>query len=675
MYEHEQERMKALIQTLNQASDAYYNGREELMSNYEWDALFDELLSLEAETGIVLDDSPTNNVSADDIDGLKEEHEFPALSLAKTKSINAFRKWADGRPVWLSVKLDGCTLVATYDDGKLTKLLTRGNGTIGTNITALAPAIQNLPLEIKPKNGLDVSGHMVIRGEAVMSYHDFEIVNGQSEEEYANPRNLVSGTLALKSVEKVRSRKIRWLPFTLVYTERDMNSWGERMNYLIQLGFETVKFTAYHPDGNDGLMSLEYGVQEYTKMVEDGLYDYPADGLVEVYDDVAYAASGSVTGHHATRAGYALKWKDEEAVTKLKYIEWSCAAQCITPVAVFEPVQLEGTTVQRASLANISECRRLNIGDTGSEISVIKANKIIPKVVSVSDKAGNLVIPDTCPVCGSPTKIRVSESGAETLICVNENCSAKKLSQFTRFVSRDGMNIDGVSTSTLEKFVSLGWIHTVVDFYKLSSHFDELKTMPGFGKRSVEKLEVSIEKSKSVTASHLLYALSIPMVGHDVVKRLLQQYNLKELLADVNHAAQSDDLLRYSYIDGIGPEKSTAFVSWFQNDENVYVLNELISYLNVTDMDKRTESATVDSNMAGLTFVVTGNVIYFMNRKELQQYIEAHGGKVSGSVTKKTSYLINNDVNSTSGKNKKAKELGIEILSEDDFMKKFGVEF
>ena len=653
--------MRKLVDELNEASDVYYNGKGEILSDYEWDAKFDELKSLEDTSGIVLDDSPTQNVSKDDVEGKKEKHEYPALSLAKTKSIKDFVKWAAGKDVWLSVKLDGATLVATYDNGRLSKLLTRGNGAVGTNITHLASAIHGIPLKIQDM------GHMVVRGEAVLTYADFEAFNAVAEESYANPRNLVAGSLNLKKVSDVKPRNIRWVAFTLVYTDNDIVSWGDRMSYLSDLGFETVYSIKCSTFDENAVDSLEKGVQKLTSMIESGNYQYPADGLVESYDDTEYAKGGSITGHHATRAGFALKWKDESVISTLDHIEWSCAAQAITPVAVFKPVSLEGTVVKRASLANISECERLGIGDKGSEIEVIKANKIIPKVIHVEKKVGQLVLPDVCPVCGEKTEVKVSSSGAKTLHCTNVKCAAKQLSKFTRFVSKDGMNIEGLSTSNIEKFVNNGWIRCYADFYDLEKYFDELKEMDGFGEKSVLNLKVSIDKSRNIDAKNLLYALCIPMVGHDVIKKLLKEYSFSNLLEDVLKASERQDFGRYSFINGIGPEKSEAFVRWFCDEDNLESLNNLLVKVDI----RENIVSNVGGKCDGLTFVITGDVYQFKNRKELQIYIEANGGKATGSVTGKTSYLINNDISSMSGKNRKAKELGVPIISEEEFLTMF----
>ena len=658
-------RMQQLINELNEASDAYYNGRSELMTDYEWDQRFDELKRLEAETGTTLPDSPTQKVSEDTITGQKEEHEFAALSLAKTKQIGDLVKWAEERPIWISWKLDGLTLVVTYDNGHLTKVVTRGNGHIGTNITHLSRSINGIPQEIKAQ------GHVVIRGEAVISYDDFERFVMESGEDYANPRNLASGSLTLKDADEVKARHIQWIPFTLVYTEEEIVSWGKRMEWLDNLGFNTVERRLIN---QPEFSAVEGVINTFTQEVTSKQNPYPVDGLVVCYDDTAYAQTGSVTGHHATRAGLAFKWQDEAADTVLKEIEWSCAASTISPVAIFQPVELEGTTVKRASLCNISECERLGIGGEGTQISVIKANKIIPKVIAVTNCIGLFSVPDKCPVCHAPTQIAVSEaSGTKTLRCTNPECAAKQLKKLARFVSKEGMNIDGISEQTLSKFINLGWISEYADIYELRSHILELSRMEGFGEKSASNIMRSIDKSREVEAHRLLYALNIPLCGLDVCKRLLSAYSLDDL---VNEAVkQSDDLFAtqaepqdvFAHINGIGPEKSAQFVLWFRNAQNLARYRHLLTKLTVTTPDVSPSG----DRCQGLTFVITGDVHNFKNRNELKAYIESQGGKVASAVSGSTSFLINNDVNSTSGKNKKAQQLGIPIISEDDFITKY----
>lgn len=665
--------MRLLVDKLNQASDAYYNGRGETMTDYEWDALFDELKQLEQEEGEILPDSPTNKVSEDNIIGQKEDHEFAALSLAKTKKPEDLAKWAEGRAIWLSWKLDGMTLVVTYDEGRLTKVVTRGNGHTGTNITHLAKAINGIPSTIKAE------GHVVIRGEAVISYEDFERFNMENDEEYANPRNLASGSLTLKDPAEVAQRHINWIPFTLVYTDENITSWGARMDYLQKIGLKCVE---HEQITNPTLANIDNVISQWTQKVTDRKNPYPVDGLVIVYDDTEYASTGSVTGHHATRSGYAFKWQDESAHTELVEIEWSCAASTISPVAIFTPVELEGTTVKRASLCNISECERLGMGNKGTKIEVIKANKIIPKVIKVNETVGNLVIPEHCPVCHARTEISISAaSGTKTLHCSNAACPAKQLKKFARFVSKEGVNIDGISEQTLAKFINLGWIKDYADIFKLPTYVLQISQLEGFGEKSATNMMRSIEKARHVEARKLLYALSIPLCGQDVCNRLLSAYSFEELttlakgdskntdegstLQPNLFTPQAEEAL--AMVPGIGPEKAGSFVKWFKNRENQEVFDRLLPELDI----EQSSTAAVGNRCQGLTFVVTGDVFHFKNRNELKAYIESQGGKVTGSVSKSTSFLINNDVTSTSGKNQKAAQLGIPVISEDEFISKF----
>lgn len=647
--------MKSLVERLNQASDSYYNGKGELMTDYEWDALFDQLKRLEEETGEILPDSPTNRVSEDSIVGKKEEHEFAALSLAKTKQVSDLVKWAEDRPIWISWKLDGLTLVVTYDGGKLTKIVTRGNGHIGTNITHLAPAISGIPATISE------NGHLVVRGEAVISYTDFEQFIIESEGDYANPRNLASGSLTLKDIEEVKQRHIQWIPFTLVYTERELTSWGERMQMLKDLGMNPVERERIDRPTTE---NIQLEIDKFTEKVTSKKNPFPVDGLVICYDDTAYAATGSVTGHHATRAGFAFKWQDEHADTVLDHIEWSCAASTITPVAVFKPVELEGTTVQRASLCNVSECERLGIGDKGTRLQVIKANKIIPKVINITEVVGSFVIPAECPVCHATAVVRESESGTKTLHCTNAACPAKQLKKFARFVSKEGINIDGISEQTVWKFINHGFIREYADFYKLKNYAFEISCFEGFGKKSVSNLLESVEKSRHTDGRHLLYALNIPLCGGDVAKKLLSRYKVKELIETARLSMFDDE---FASIDGIGPEKSAKFIAWFKDDVHFQHVQHLLSELIIEEH----EPVETGNKCQGLTFVVTGDVHHYKNRNELKAYIESQGGKVTGSVSKSTNFLINNDAASQSSKNKKAHELNIPIITEDEFIEKF----
>lgn len=658
--------MRTLVEELNRASDAYYNGRGELMTDYEWDAKFDQLKQLESQSGMVLPDSPTHRVSADTTVGKKEEHEFSALSLAKTKQPADLAKWAEGRPIWMSWKLDGLTLVVTYDEGQLTKVVTRGDGHIGTNITHLAQAINGIPQTIH------ATGHVVVRGEAVISYEDFERFNLESDEEYANPRNLASGSLTLKDPREVAQRHIRWIPFTLVHTDEEIPTWGARMDWLKKAGLGAVD---HERIDDPTLEHVEAAIERWTEKVTKRENPYPVDGLVIVYDDAEYAATGSVTGHHATRAGYAFKWADESASTELDHVEWSCAASTISPVAVFRPVELEGTTVKRASLCNISECERLGMGGKGTQLEVIKANKIIPKVIKVKQAVGPFSIPDQCPVCGSPTRVDVSAaSGTKTLHCTHAACPAKQLRKFARFVSKQGVNVDGISEQTLQKFINLGWIRDYADIFDLPTHAMEIAALEGFGVKSATNIRQSVERARKVEARRLLYALSIPLCGQDVCNRLLSAYSLNDLIALAEGNVRPTDLFTPSaeetlaMIPGIGPEKAKSFVAWFAQEEHRSVMARLLNVLTV----EQTSTAATGEKCKGLVFVVTGDVHHYKNRNELKAYIESQGGKVTGSVSKSTSYLINNDVTSTSSKNQKAHQFNIPIISEDEFVERFG---
>ena len=649
-----EQRIKYLIEQLNLASQAYYNGQNEIMTNYEWDAMFDELTLLEQETGIILEDSPTQRTGMEVEAGEREEHEFPALSLAKTKQVEELQAWAGDRDIWLSWKLDGLTLVLTYDGGVLTKILTRGNGTAGNNITFLKQAIGGIPLTIAYK------GHMVVRGEAVISYSDFDQINDMIEdddEKYANPRNLASGTLNLDDLEEVKKRHVNFHAFTLVYMDDPILSWGERMKYLEDMNFIVVEHEKTTASG------LSDVIERWTEKVERGEMDLPVDGLVICYDDTEYAASGSVTGHHATRAGYAFKWADEAVDTRLRYIEWSCAVSTISPVAVFEPVQIEGTTVSRASLCNISEIERLGLG-AECTLSVIKANKIIPKCIAVKDAKGEVVIPETCPVCGASTKIYISpKSGTKTLHCTNPDCTAKNVKKFTRFVSKQAMDIDGLSVQTMLKFINQGYIREFADLYHLSEHFDEISQMDGFGEKSCTNMNLAIEKSRNVHPVNLIYALCIPMIGIDAGKKIVAEVGFDGFLKRMEEQDDFED------IDGIGLEKSNSILLWYQKKENRMMLEHLLQEIQVEKVEVKDTSA---GSCVGQTFVITGDVHQFKNRNEFKAYVEAQGGKVTGSVSKKTTYLVNNDLESASSKNKKAKELGIPIISEDTFVEMFG---
>ena len=654
-------RMEVLIAELNAASEAYYGGKEELMSNFEWDAKFDELSALEEQTGLILPDSPTQAVSfseeGDNPDGVKEAHEFPALSLAKTKKVEDLQKWAGDRPVWLSWKLDGLTLVLTYDNGSLSRILTRGNGTVGTNITYMKEAIAGFPLK------LSYQGHLVVRGEATISYPDFERINDsleEDEEKYANPRNLASGTLALdaKHIAKVRERALTFNAFTLVYLEENISSWGERMAFLDKEGFTTVDrelMDAQH---------LPEAIARWTERVETGDMLIPVDGLVITYDDTEYASSGSVTGHHATRGGLAFKWQDASAVTTLDHIEWSCAASVITPVAVFDPVRLEGTTVSRASLCNLSELERLGIGeDRKTTLEIIKANKIIPKVISVKSREGSVTVPKECPVCRAPAKITVSGSGTKTLRCTNASCPAKNLKKFERFVGKNGLDIDGISSETLKDFINEHFIAGYADIFRLSRYADVIREMDGYGDKSCENLMAAIEASRRADPVKLIVAMSIPLIGTDAAQRFIRTLGWQGFLQRLEEGTGFDDL------GGIGPERSNSVLSWYADAANKASFRDLLSELTVENVEP---SAPAQGSCAGLTFVITGDVYTFRNRDEFKAYVEQQGGKVAGSVSGKTSFLVNNDAQSSSSKNRKAAELNVPVITEDEFIARFG---
>ena len=648
------DKIDELVESLNRASKAYYNGADEIMPNYEWDAMFDELTQLEKETGYIRQDSPTQNAGYEAEAGNREPHEYPALSLAKTKSIEELKKWAGDMPIWLSWKLDGLTLVLTYDGGRLVKILTRGNGTVGSNITFLQDAISGFPKEIPYK------GHMVVRGEATISYTDFKLLNDTIEdddEKYANPRNLASGTLNLDDVEEVKRRHVVFYAFTLVHIDDDIISWGDRMSYLSDMKFNVVKREATDAAG------LDEAVKRWTRDVESGRMDVPVDGLVICYDDTAYAAGGSVTGHHATRAGFAFKWQDEAVDTRLRYIEWSCAVSTISPVAVFEPVQIEGTTVSRASLCNLTEIERLGVGKECT-LSVIKANKIIPKCIAVKDAVGEVEIPKECPVCHHPTRIFVSKnSGVKTLHCTNPDCTAKNVKKFSRFVSKSGMDIDGLSVQTMLKFINEGFIKQFPDIYHLPEHFDKISSMEGFGEKSCMNMQTAIEKSRHVHPVNLIFALCIPLIGTDAGKKIVNAIGFDGFADRMRNATDFVD------IDGIGQVKSGSILEWYANPKNSAMFEALIKELDIEKVDIKDMS---EGSLNGKTFVITGDVHDFANRSEFKAYVESQGGKVTGSVSKKTDYLVNNDTESTSSKNKKAKELGIPIISEDTFIEMFG---
>lgn len=642
-----QQRIQELITELNKASEIYYSGQSELISNYEWDAKFDELQNLERETGIILDNSPTHNISREKHINNKIKHEFPALSLPKSKEVKDLIRYADSKPINLSWKLDGLTLVVIYNNGKLSKVITRGDGIYGSDITHLAPAIANIPETINYKK------HIVIRGEAVISYSDFENLNAKYDNAYENPRNLAAGSCnPLTDLETIKDRCLTFIPFTLVYFEdNDIKSWNARMEFLRSLKFKTVDSELISDPEN-----LESYINKWSDKVE--TFDYPVDGLVITYDDVIYASQGNLTGHHDTRGGYAFKWPDEVAETVLENIEWSVSMNSINPVAIFKPVRLEGTTVTRASLCNISECERLNIGGPGTKLNIIKANKIIPKVIS-AEKHDNFNIPDTCPVCKFRTAISTSETGIKTLICINENCSAKNLSKLTRFVSKYAFDINGLSEKKLEDLVNKNLISNIYDIIDIINNKEKLilslENAENWGEKSINNLIKSIEKARNITTDKFLYSLCIPSCGRHASKDIASKYSVNEFL----------DLDYYHLCEIVGDAKAENILDYNANPENRKLFNKLKNICNITDIN---QNGPTQNTLKDKTFVITGSLNNFKSRDELKELIEYHGGKVSGSVSAKTSYLINNDNTSSSSKNKKAHELNIKIITEEDFM-------
>ena len=649
-------RMKELVEILNEASKAYYAKDEEIMSNFEYDTLYDELVKLEEETGVTLANSPTVNVGYEAVDELpKEAHEKPMLSLAKTKSREELRDWLNGKEALLSWKLDGLTIVLTYENGKLIKAVTRGNGEVGEVITPNAKVFVNVPLQIPFK------GSLVLRGEAVITYSDFEKINSEmaeDEEKYKNPRNLCSGSVRQLNNEITSKRNVRFYAFSLVKAEENgqERDWeNDRENqflFLKEQGFDVVEYMRVLP------ASILEGIEVYEKKIVD--FDVPSDGLVLTLCDLDYAKSLGRTAKFP-RDSIAFKWQDETKETVLKEIEWSPSRTgLINPVAIFEPVELEGTTVSRASLHNVSIVKNMQIG-IGDHVVVYKANMIIPQIADNLTKSGNLEIPCTCPACGGETKIQ-KMNDVESLYCMNADCPAKKVKAFALFVSRDALNIDGLSEATLEKFIAKGFIHKLGDIFRLEQYKDEIVHMDGFGQKSYDNLIQSIEKAKETTLVRILYGLGIAGIGLANAKVLCKHfdYDIKKI-----EAASKEDI---SAIEGMGDVLASAIVEWFSKESNKAVLNDLLENLQTT-----TPSVIVgEQTLIDKIFVITGDVYHFANRSELKEFIESRGGKVTGSVTGKTTYLINNDVNSTSGKNKKAKELNVPIISEEDFLAMVG---
>lgn len=645
------ERMQELIKTLNEASKAYYAEDREIMSNFEYDRLYEELEGLEKETGIVLSGSPTVSVGYESVEELpKERHESPMLSLGKTKIREELKDWLQGKEAILSWKLDGLTVVLTYRNGALFKAVTRGNGEIGEVITGNARTFKNIPLNIAFK------GELVLRGEAVITYSDFEKINEEipeAEAKYKNPRNLCSGSVRQLNNEITAKRNVRFYAFTLVSAEdADFhNSREEQFRFLEKQGFEVVERKMVTPD------TILSAISEFENKIP--AYDVPSDGLVLTYEDIAYGKSLGRTAKFP-RDAIAFKWADEIRETTLTEVEWSASRTgLINPVAIFMPVELEGTTVSRASVHNVSIVKELKLG-IGDRITVYKANMIIPQIAENLTQSGNLPIPAICPVCGGETKIQ-NMNDTETLYCINPECAAKKIKSFTLFVSRDALNMEGLSEATLEKFISMGFIHEYADLFHLAEHRDAIVDMEGFGEKSYANLMDSIEKARNTTLPRLIYGLGIANIGLVNAKMLCRHFDYD---MDALQSAKEEEL---SDIEGVGDVIAGAFVSYMNNPANREKIDHLLPELHL----EKPESSTENQNLAGLSFVVTGTLNSFENRNALKEEIEKRGGKVTGSVTSKTECLINNDVTSSSFKNKKAKELNVPILSEEDFLQKY----
>lgn len=646
-------KMKELGEKLREASRAYYQEDREIMSNVEYDALYDTLSALEKETGIVLADSPTVNVGYEAVEQLpKEEHERPMLSLDKTKEREALREFIGEHPTLLSWKLDGLTIVLTYENGELIKAVTRGNGIVGEVITNNARVFKNIPLKISFK------GRLVLRGEAIITYSDFEKINetiGDADAKYKNPRNLCSGSVRQLNNEITAKRNVRFYAFSLVSAEGVdfRNSREVQFRWLNEQGFDVVEYRKVTAETLDEAM--DYFAEAVTTN------DFPSDGLVALYDDIAYGESLGTTAKFPRNA-MAFKWADEMRDTRLLEIEWSPSRTgLINPVAIFEPVELEGTTVSRASVHNISIMKELKLG-IGDTIRVYKANMIIPQIAENLTGSGNAPIPHTCPACGQETVVK-KENDVECLFCVNPGCPAKKIKSFGLFTSRDAMNIDGLSEATLEKFIARGFIHDFGDIFEISRYKDEIVEMEGFGQKSYDNLMESLERAKETTLPRVIYSLGIANIGLANAKVICRHFDND--LDRIRHAS----LEEVSDIDTIGPVIAGNLVAYFRDEDNNRRLDHLMNFLHIQE-----DSPKQEQIFEGMNFVITGSLVHFGNRSEAKELIESLGGKVTGSVTKKTNYLINNDIQSNSSKNKKARELGIPILSEEDFRKLAGVQ-
>ncbi len=641
-------RMKELVELLNRAGRAYYQEDREIMSNFEYDKLYDELVQMEKDAGVVLASSPTVHVGYEAVNELpKEQHESPMLSLDKTKSVDELQEWLKDQQAVLSWKLDGLTIVLTYREGTLLKAVTRGNGEVGEVITNNARVFKNVPLNISYK------GELVLRGEAVITYSDFNRINDEIEDvdaKYKNPRNLCSGSVRQLNNEITAKRNVHFMAFALVKADGvDFeNSRMKQFDWLTEQGFDVVEHVMV--DGEN----MKEVVASFAERISDN--DFPSDGLVLLLDDIEYGLSLGNTSKFP-RSAMAFKWADEIRETRLTQIEWSPSRTgLINPVAIFEPVELEGTSVSRASVHNISIMKALQLG-VGDTIEVYKANMIIPQIAENLTRSGVNDIPEVCPVCGGPTQIR-QMNDVESLYCVNPKCEAKRLKAFTLFVSRDALNIDGLSEMTLEKMIGRGYIHEFADLFHLSDHRDEIVKMEGFGEKSYENLMMSIENARNTTLPRVIYSLGISNIGLANAKMICReyQYNVEKM-----RQATVEEL---SGINGIGPVIAQSFVDYFADEENSRRFDHLLKELRIEKEAAENEEQVLE----GQVFVITGSVEHFANRAELKELIEAKGGKVTGTVTSKTSYLINNDTTSGSSKNKKARELNVPVISEEEFL-------
>ena len=642
------ERMKELVSLLNKASRAYYQEAQEIMSNYEYDRLYDELKELEDELGITLSNSPTVNVGYEVVSELpKERHESPMLSLDKTKEVEELKNFVGDQKVLMSWKMDGLTVVLTYRDGKLYKAVTRGNGEVGEVITNNAKVFKNVPVQIA------YQGELILRGEAVIGYKDFEKINQEIEDvdaRYKNPRNLCSGSVRQLNNQITAKRNVMFYAFTLVQADGVdfQNSRACQMEWLKSQGFTTVEYYMVTRD------TVEDEVAKFSSKISEN--DFPSDGLVLTYDDIAYGRSLGRTAKFP-RDSFAFKWQDEIRETVLREIEWSPSRTgLINPVAIFDPVELEGTTVSRASVHNISIMEELELG-IGDRIEVYKANMIIPQIAENLTRSGVKDIPCKCPVCQGETKIR-QVGNAKALYCMNPECQAKHVKSFALFVSRDALNIEGLSEATLEKFISRGYIHTFADIFHLDQYKEKIQKMEGFGEKSYKKLTESIEKARTTTLPRVIYSLGIAGIGLANAKVICRElkYDVESLLK-----VSEEEL---NEIQGVGEVLAKAFVGYFADAKHVENFRRLLNELTIPE-----ETVTKQQIFEGVNFVITGSVKHFANRGEVKELIESLGGKVTGSVTSKTNYLINNDVTSTSSKNKKANELGIPTISEETFLK------